>query len=95
MDRRRWRLNRRAELHWRRLDDEWVVFDAASCDTHRLDTVSAAALMCLEAEAHDLDGLSALLAETLGLASDPDLMLKLEGLIEQLSDLDLIEPDTP
>jgi PqqD family protein of HPr-rel-A system len=91
----RWRLDRRAHLHWRRLDDEWVVFDAASGDTHQLDGVSAAALMCLESEPYDREGLSEVLARELDLPPGAELAVRVEDLIEQLITLELIEPVEP
>lgn len=91
MDGRRWRLDRRAVLHWRRFEDEWVVFDSGSGDTHRLDIVSAAALMCLESEPNDLGGLLAVLASELDLPVEEGLSSKLESLLQQLSILGLIE----
>jgi PqqD family protein of HPr-rel-A system len=92
---RQWRLERRSKLHWRRLDDEWVVFEAASGDTHHLDTISAAVLMCLEADPLDLDGLSEVIAGELQLPNREDLASRLEGLLDQLHRLGLIEPAAP
>lgn len=92
---RQWRLDRRAELHWRCLDDEWVVFEAASGDTHHLDTISAAVLMCLEADPLDLDGLSEVIASELHLPDRDDLASRLEGLLGQLQALGLVEPAAP
>lgn len=91
MDARRWRVNRHSHLHWRRLDDDWVVFDSGSGDTHHLDAVSAAALMCFEAEPHDLGSVIGVLASELDLPIEESLSTKLEDLLEQLSSLDLIE----
>jgi PqqD family protein of HPr-rel-A system len=92
MDSPRWRLNRLTHLHWRRLDDEWVVFDSGSADTHQFDSVSAATLMCFESGPHDLDGLIEVLASELDLPAGERLSSQLESLIEQLSTLGLIEP---
>jgi PqqD family protein of HPr-rel-A system len=90
VDPRRWQLERRTQLYWRRLDDEWVAYDSGSGDTHRLDGISAAVLMCLEVDAHDLDGLAQLLVSELDLPEE-GLTEKLEGLLAQLSRLGLIE----
>jgi len=95
MDGQRWRLEGRAQLHWRSLDDEWVVFDACSGDTHRLDTLSAAALTCLEAGPHDLEHLTAVLASELDLPDREGLASRLERLLEQLRNLGLVEPAIP
>jgi PqqD family protein of HPr-rel-A system len=90
MDARRWRLAHRARLRWRKLDDEWVVFDSGSGDTHRLDAISAAVLVCLELDAQDVEGLSQLLASELHLPGK-DLLGRLESLLDQLCRLGLIE----
>jgi PqqD family protein of HPr-rel-A system len=42
-----WRLKPLCLLHWHQFGDEWVAFDDGSGDTHRMDTLSAVALMCL------------------------------------------------
>lgn len=43
-----WRLNPRIRLCWRRIVDQWVVFEELSGQTHKLDDLSAAVLMCHE-----------------------------------------------
>jgi PqqD family protein of HPr-rel-A system len=43
-----WRLASLVDLHWRRWDEEWVVFDAGSGKTHKIDTLTAVTLMVLE-----------------------------------------------
>jgi PqqD family protein of HPr-rel-A system len=95
MSGRKWRLDRRAELHWRCLDDEWVVFEAASGDTHHLDTIAAAVLMCLEADPLDLDGLSEVIASELQVPNRDDLAGRLDDLLAQLQGLGLVEPAQP
>lgn len=43
-----WRLNPRVRLCWRRIAGEWVVFEQLSGQTHKLDDLCAAVLMCHE-----------------------------------------------
>jgi PqqD family protein of HPr-rel-A system len=95
MDGPRWQLERRTELHWRRLDDEWVVFESCSGDTHRFDYLSAAALMCIETGPHNLDQLTTILASELGLPDRDGLATRLAALLGQLKTLGLIEPVGP
>lgn len=92
---RKWRLERRAELHWRHFDGEWVVFETASGDTHQFDSISAAVLMCLESEPQDLDSLCSAIAAELNLGAVDDLPRRIEQLIEQLTRLELVEPFAP
>lgn len=43
-----WRLKRLASLHWRCWDEEWVLYNQGSGDTHVLDAFTALTLMALE-----------------------------------------------
>lgn len=43
-----WRLNPRVRLHWRHLGDAWVLFELLSGQTHQIDNLTAAVLMCFE-----------------------------------------------
>jgi PqqD family protein of HPr-rel-A system len=90
-----WRLDPLAELHWRQLDGEWLVFESGSGDTHHFDLISAAVLICLEAKALDLGGLCEVLAGELQLSNDEDLSARIEALLEQLLKLGLIERVAP
>jgi len=44
-----WRINPAVGLHWRLVDDQWVVFEHNSGTTHQLDALPAAVLMAFEA----------------------------------------------
>ena len=46
-----WQLSLLVVLHWRCWDNEWVVYNQGSGDTHLLDTFTACTLMALEEEA--------------------------------------------
>lgn len=86
-----WRLNPAVALHWRLLDDQWLVFDAASGGTHQLEPLHAAALMAFETgQAMDLPALLAQVQTDLDL---PDLaMAHLVAALRQLEQLDLLLP---
>lgn len=43
-----WQLGLLVVLHWRCWDNEWVVYNQGSGDTHLLDTFTACTLMALE-----------------------------------------------
>ncbi|WP_083748656.1 HPr-rel-A system PqqD family peptide chaperone [Pelomonas sp. KK5] len=44
----RWALAPLVDLHWRRWEREWLVFDSGSGQTHMLDTLDALVLLMLE-----------------------------------------------
>lgn len=42
------RINPLVKLHWRQFDDDWVVFESLSGQTHQMVPMSAAILMSFE-----------------------------------------------
>jgi PqqD family protein of HPr-rel-A system len=90
-----WRVRPLCKLHWRQFGDDWVVYDEGSGDTHRLDTVSAVALMCL-AEATLSEGeLTQQVAAETDLPEGEELSRALASVIERFSGTGLIEPAAP
>lgn len=86
-----WQLSALVSLHWRCWDDEFVVFDAGSGQTHQLDALTASTLMMLELAASSLDELTTRVADELDIAADEQLLnvvneavrgLRIAGLIE-------------
>jgi PqqD family protein of HPr-rel-A system len=79
-------------LHWRNWDDEWVVFDSGSGQTHKVDHLSAAILTLIEAGAITAHELSAQLSQ----ASDlpiPEWRQAIDTVVGQLWELGLIESE--
>ena len=89
-----WALNPLSSLRWRRWDDDWVVFDAGSGSTHQMDALAAVTLMCLEAGPSDLAALGEQVAAELDLSTGEELSKALQGVVERLHLLGLIEPVT-
>jgi len=87
-----WHLNPISKLSWRRWDDQWVAYDAASDDTHQLDPVAAVALMCFEEGPYDLAAVAAQVAVELDLPNDRSLSQRLGDVVKQFTLLGLIEP---
>jgi PqqD family protein of HPr-rel-A system len=84
-----WRLNPAADLHWRLLDDQWVVFESAAGGTHQLDALHAAVLMALET-GRPMD-MAALLSQVQTDLDQPTLTVAhLAPALEQLAQLDLL-----
>jgi PqqD family protein of HPr-rel-A system len=86
-----WRLGKLTSLHWRRWDDEWVVFDVASGQTHRLDLFTAVTLLTLEEAPRDRVGLAAALAADLELESNDALAAALDTALQRLQTVGLVE----
>lgn len=57
------RLNSSASLHWRQLDEDWIVFNENSGTTIFADPLTADCLMCLESNTYNFDLLVKQLAE--------------------------------
>ena len=94
MAKRAWALNPLSELRWRRWDDDWVVYDAGSGNTHQMDALSAVTLMCLEGGASDLADLREQVAVELDLAAGEEFARAVQGVVKRLNALGLIEPIT-
>lgn len=57
-------------LHWRRWDDEFVLFDVGSGQTHLLPALTAATLMMLELASNNITELTSRVSLELGIAND-------------------------
>lgn len=86
-----WQLSAMVSLHWRRWDDEFVVFDVGSGQTHQLSPLTAATLMMLEGAASDLAELSASVASELVIAEDAQLASAISDALHDLQTVGLIE----
>jgi len=88
-----WRLAPRVDLHWRRWDAEWVVFDAGSGQTHKTDTLTAMTLMVLEDGPARPGAVQDAIARELELGDDAlaDVAARLPELLADLGRLGLAE----
>lgn len=90
------RLNPKVQLHWRPLDGDWVVFEVLSGQTHHLDNVTAAILMCYESgDALALPVLLARLQSEFGLDFGAQPSTPVLAAVHQFSALGLIVPVRP
>ena len=87
-----WKVGGDRQLIWRGWDDEHVVFDPLSGDTHVLNSIAAVALKFLQSRSLDCQTLSQCVARELELELDDDLSQHLQRLLAKFEDLGLIEP---
>ena len=91
-----YRLNPKVQLHWRPLGADWVGFEVLSGQTHHLDSVTAAALMCFEAgDALTLPALLACLESDFGLRFGAQPATPIASAAQQFAALGLIVPTSP
>ena len=65
-----YRINSAASLHWASWDDEYVIFNERSGQTHQMDSVRAFVVHCLGTEVHSINSLVAELADIPTLAEE-------------------------
>jgi PqqD family protein of HPr-rel-A system len=85
------RLNPLSELSWRCLDDEWVVFDAGSGQTHQLDAVRAAVLTTIESEPVAPHELLPRLQAEFGFSAGTELAKSIDAMLEEFIAIGLLE----
>ena len=79
---------------WRTWDDESVVFDSESGETHLLDVVSREALSCLQGATLDIGELCGAMAERLDVENDDELRRYVEHLVSQFDELGLVDDES-
>ena len=82
-------------LAWRVWDDEFLVYNAASGQTHHLNLLAGEALRSLEAEPGSARALVCRLAHQFEIAEDSPPFQKIDDLIREFDELGLIAPSTP
>jgi PqqD family protein of HPr-rel-A system len=90
-DKRLWRVTRGCELRWRRWDDEHLVYNCGSGDTHLLDSISAEILKKIGAGPASPAELVVWLSGRTAPDSFPEVSAYIADLLRQLHSLGLIE----
>jgi len=80
-----------ASLKWRCWSDEWAVFDIGSGQTHQMDTLTAAALMIVEAAPAKTSEITSQLSEDFSIPCDSALSDLLSVILARLEVTGLIE----
>jgi PqqD family protein of HPr-rel-A system len=91
---RRWGVPDANALAWRVWDDEFLVYNTASGQTHHLNLLAGEALRSLETEAADVCELIRRLANQFEIARDSPPLQVMDRLIHDLAELGLIAPST-
>ena len=92
-DARIWRLSACARLHWLVFEENHILFNAASGQTHILNELGAAIVHLLENAALTPAEVSRqLVAQYAELSLTPELHAAIDGLLVELDTLGLIEP---
>ena len=86
-----WALNPTSGLHWRCWDDEWVVFDQGSGQTHLMRPLQAATLMQFGAQPLSFEQLLDKVAADMPSLPPSDLASAVSLAIDQLVGLGLLE----
>jgi PqqD family protein of HPr-rel-A system len=87
-----WELAAGSRLHWVSWDDEYVVFDEGSGNTHLLDFLTAEVLKALEQARGAVPALVGRVATRLDLDADADLERRIREVVERFREAGLVEP---
>lgn len=88
-----WYVARGADFRWRHWDEESVLYDSRSGQTHLLTALAADAILLLEHTAHDAESLAVAVAKRYALDAPADFAREMADLLKQLNDLGLVERD--
>jgi PqqD family protein of HPr-rel-A system len=87
----KWRAISNVALHFRAWDDEIVVYNSLSGDTHLIDSATAQLLHLLQTAPADAATLAKALAPYFEVTQSADLPIRIEQLLTNLDALALIE----
>lgn len=86
-----WRMIPDQSLHYRAWDDEFVLYNSLSGDTHLLGASAIQLLLTLQQTPSDEEALVKSLCATLQVDQDEEFTLQVANLLADLQDLALIE----
>ena len=89
----RWRLNPACQIHWRYWDNDYILFNVASGQTHFLNDLGAITLELVAEQALDEEALlEAFALRFEDFVIDDELREYVATMLEDLDNLGLIEP---
>ena len=86
-----WRIIPGQELHYREWDDEFVLYNNLSGDTHLLGVSAIHLLRALSANAANEDDLTTAMCASLELEGDDEVKSEVQNLLRDLQSLSLVE----
>jgi PqqD family protein of HPr-rel-A system len=87
----KWRLMSDQVLHFRSWDDEFIIYNSLSGDTHLLGSTAAQILLKLQQAPSNATALTESLAPLLHAEMDDELVFQIEHILADLDTLALIE----
>ena len=91
----RWRAVPHTDLHWRLLEEQYVVYNSGSGHTHVLDPIAALLVRQLTDRCCETGELVEGMGALLNLEATEELHTKLQQILWQLDELGLVESVTP
>jgi PqqD family protein of HPr-rel-A system len=88
----RWKIADQLRLRWRSWQDEYIVYNCNSGDTHLLNPIAAEALKNLQQAPHSIEDLSQVVGDKLDIAVDQTLQQNLHRFVLKLAHLGLVYP---
>lgn len=88
-----WKINARSRLQWRDWDGLYLLYDAASGDTHLMDEIGAAVFHCLQRQRDGLEASTVLheVARLLELPPDDNLLDQILEILRRFGRSQLLE----
>ena len=90
-----WHINPSICLHWRHWEEAYILFNAASAQTHMLNEFGKTVLQLLEEAPRNTIDLSERLALRFAMEWDDQAQFYLQSVLADLDQLGLIEPCVP
>lgn len=87
-----WSINPDCQLYWRHWEEEYILFNAASSQTHYLNSFGADILHLLQEKPMTELELSQKLSQEYDLESDEVTLRYIAGILASMDELGLIEP---
>jgi PqqD family protein of HPr-rel-A system len=90
-----WSINSDCQLHWRHWEEEYILFNAASSQTHYLNSLGADILHMLQKKPLTSEELNQKISEKYDFELNEDARGYIDGVLASMDELGLIEPSYP